>query len=239
MSERFASHDPGRGDTAGTPWRGRTLPAGMPDQDAGGADPALIAAVARPQEEAELVAAVARARLLVPIVAMPGAQASSDMAAVTLTAPDGQRALPMFSSVSAMGDWDGRARPVPVSAQRAAVAAVQEGCALLVLDPGSPRSVTLRGSMMWALAQARQWQPAYQEPLVRAAVESAVTGEPNVAAACARPGEHGALLVELAVTAGLDRDAVDELVRRVGERVASDEDVRARIDSMRFRLRTA
>lgn len=276
----FDSHEPASGiDTAGMPWRGRTLAATGFEGDTGRADPALVAALTDPDDERRLVAAVAAARLLVPVVAVPGeaerssgpvGDAGSDMAAVTLVRPDGARALPVFSSVASLAGWDPSARPVPVSAQRAALAAVQEGCQDMVLDPPAPGTAppgtapplgtapppgtaplstavgaaagartayTLRPSMVWALAAAREWIPAHEDPLVAAAVHQAVGPEPAVQQHGLAAGRAGALQLGLRLRPGLDADTVRELVLRVGNRLASDPEVRARIDAVTFALR--
>ena len=129
------------------------------------------------------MAAVVRARLLVPIVTEPVSvdetgehlvEKQTDMAAVTLVAPDGTRALPVFSSMSAITAWDPHARPVPVTAARAAQAAVSERCDVMVVDLAGPLTVALRPSMVWALAQQRDWLPAHQDETVRRAVAAAV-----------------------------------------------------------------
>ena len=112
---RFTGHDPSAGhDTGGVPWQGRTLTGTGFDGDTGEADEALAALLARPApelDERELVAAVAAARLVVPVVAVPSevdessgipVDAVSDMASVTLRAPDGQQALPAFTSTAAL-----------------------------------------------------------------------------------------------------------------------------------------
>jgi SseB protein N-terminal domain len=120
---------PGPHDSAGVPFGGRELTGTGFDGDTGEADPALTAALAAPGDERALVAAVARARLLVPVVAEPTevdefgdhlVEKRTDMAAVTLVAPDGTRALPAFTSAAALAAWDPAARPVPVAADRAA-----------------------------------------------------------------------------------------------------------------------
>ena len=109
--------------------------------------------------------AVAAARLLVPIVAEPAevdttgdlaVEKQTDMAAVTLVAPDGTRALPVFTSMAAIAAWDDPARPVPVTAARAGQAAVSERCDVIVVDVASQHAVALRPSMVWALAQQRE-----------------------------------------------------------------------------------
>lgn len=243
---RFEGHDPARGqDTAGVPWSGRTLTGTGFDTDTGEADPSLVAALTERDDEVSLVAAVADARLLVPVVAVPGeatrvdglvADAGSDLAAVTLVAPDGVRALPAFSSVAALTSWDPAARPVPVTAQRAALAAAQEGCEVIVLDVGAPAPYVLRASMLCALATARPWLPAHRDPQVRATLDAAVSAEPAVTAYAMAAGPGGGLQVTLTLRPGLDRTALQALLTRIGEQIATDGEVRARIDALSFRL---
>ena len=135
------------------------------------------------------MAAVAAARLIVPVVAEPtevdesgdhAVEKRTDMAAVVLEAPDGTRALPAFTSAAALAEWDPAARPVPVAADRAAQAAVSERCDVIVLDVAGAVTTTLRPSMVWALAQRREWVPAHEDEHVRAAVAAAVRELPEV-----------------------------------------------------------
>ena len=92
---------------------GRLLSGTGFDNDTGEADPTLAAALAHGRDDVALFAAVACARLLVPVVAAPagdltelGETRSADMAVATITSPDGQRALPVFTSVTALQAWD-------------------------------------------------------------------------------------------------------------------------------------
>ena len=125
--------------------------AGAPD-DTGAADPALAAALAayaaEPVREPELLAALAEARLLVPVVATLGEaemgpdglvrDKSADMATVLMRGADGRLALLAFTSLETMHRWDPAARPVPVPARTAALAALQDGAAALLLDVAGP-----------------------------------------------------------------------------------------------------
>ncbi len=238
MSERFADHDPTAGtDTAGVPWKGRTLVGTGFGADEGVIDPRLSAALDEPSDEEGLVAAVAQARVIVPIMAVPGQGASSDMASVTISAPDGRKALLAFSSTRSMSAWDASARPVPVSAQRAALAAVQERCDVIVLDVGSTSPVTLRSSMVWALAMDRVWQPAHLDPQVRATIDAARSGESSITGRELTLGPSGELIVTLALLPGLDAEQVQSTVHSLAERIATDGETRARIDAIRFRIR--
>lgn len=198
--------------------------------------------------DARLVELVMAARLLVPVVAVAGettevnglvSDASSDMAAVTLVGPQGEKALPAFTSLQTLADWDPSARPVPVTAQRAAQAAVQEGCHQIVLDVGAPSYGVLRGSMVWSLAMGRTWMAPHRDPQVQAGVETAVAPEPAVVRVALAGGPDGALRIDLALRPGLTPEDLQQLAHRVGERIALDGEVRARIDALAFSVSAA
>ncbi|MGH3387016.1 MAG: SseB family protein [Nocardioidaceae bacterium] len=119
--------------------------------DDGSADPTLRAALAAatdggPTEPA--LAALLRARLLVPVVAVVGEveydanglarDKSADLAAVLMTGRDGRQALLAFTGQDALTGWDPQARPVPVTTRTAAQAALAEGAAALLVDVAGP-----------------------------------------------------------------------------------------------------
>jgi len=238
----------GPSDSAEVPWHGRELsPSGF-EADTGAADPALLAVLADPADDTALMRAVEAARLLVPVVAEPtgvddggalAVETGVDMAAVTLVAPDGRRALPVFSGTDALSAWDPSARPVPVTPARAAQAAVSEGCDVLVVDVAGPATRVLRPSMLWALAQERPWQPPHTDPFVARSLAAALAEEPAVRAHAleeGRPPGEGVLGVVLTLAPGLDPDAVRAVATRVGERLATDGELRARVDGLAFRI---
>lgn len=112
-----------------------------PAQDGGGADPRLAAAGHR----AEVLAALAGARVFAGIgasatsehVTAHGLRAESTAElAVLLLELEGERALPVFPSVAALRRWRLDARPVPLLGPQACQAALDEGAAAVVLDPG-------------------------------------------------------------------------------------------------------
>lgn len=238
-------------DSAGLPWTGRALTSTGFDNDAGEADPILMAGLTDGSEDAALFAAVAGARLLVPIVAAPTGvddsgelmvESSADMAVVTLTSPEGQRALPVFSSLAALAAWDASARPSPVTSSRAAQAAVSERCDVLLLDAGSRHQRVLRPSMLWALAQQRDWLPAHTDPFVAQALSRATAEEIAVIECVGEEGDPagaGILRVVLSLRPGLDQAQVQALATRVGEQIATDGEARARIDALTFVIRQA
>jgi hypothetical protein len=239
-------------DCSGLARSGRELAGTGFEHDLGAVDPVLLAALDDPQDETALMAAVAQARLLVPIVAAPGVvqgsgvqcpgepmpQRSADLAVVTLTLSDGRRGLPVFSSLAALHAWDPRARPSPVASTRAAQAAVTERCDVMLLDLGSEHELLMRPSMVWALAQQRGWLPAHADPFVARALVRATAKEEAVTncAVEADPAGAGILRVVLSLRAGLDATQVGALATRVGERIATDGEARARIDGLAFTI---
>ena len=240
-------HDSAARDSAGISFGGRDLTGTGFDDDTGAADPALLSALADPSDERALMVAVAAARLLVPVVAEPVSvdetgehlvEKQTDMAAVTLVAPDGARALPVFTSTDALGAWDARARPVPVTAARAAQAAVSERCDVIVVDVAGPQPLALRPSMVWALAQQREWLPAHEDPQVATAGADALHDQPDVVGHSLSGGEpgQGVLRVALTLVPGLDAARIQAVATAVGERLATDGEIRARIDGLAFSI---
>jgi len=194
------------------------------------------------------MAALQGARLLVPIVAEPvetevqaglTVDKQTDMAAVTLVAPDGERALPVFTSLESIAAWDAQARPVPVTSARAGQAAVSERCDVIVIDVAGPRTLVLRPSMVWALAQEREWLIPHLDPFVAKAVSAALADESAVRSHRIEEGApvgQGILGLVLELTEGLDPSEIQQIATRVGERLATDGELRARIDGLAFRI---
>lgn len=182
--------------------------------DDGSADPALAEALGAwaddRREEPRLLAALAGARLLVPVVAVLGEaetgpdglrrDKTSDMAVPTLTAPDGRRALPAFTSIETLARWRPDARPVAVPLHQALRAAAQEGATTVVLDLAGPVTYQLTGPALHALAAGRtEVGPALDDPVVADAVREVLGAEPDVVAARLGPGgdTDGTLALQL------------------------------------------
>jgi hypothetical protein len=137
--------------------------------DDGGADPRLADILASyaagESDDTDVLTALADARLIVPVAAMPvetvvGADRLARDKAVEMALPvmigtDGRRALPAFTSLAAMAAWDPAARPVPVATQRAAQGAVEEDCSFLVLDPAGPVTWVADRAQVESLARER------------------------------------------------------------------------------------
>jgi hypothetical protein len=209
--------------------------------DAGAPDPGLDAALAawqRTDGPAEpVLTALLTARVLVPIVAIlaeaeaDGREKSTDMAVITLNGADGRVALPAFGSLDRMAAWYPQARPLPITAVRAAQAALFENADLLVLDPAGPVSFVVTGGALRALAEARVPVPAAQDPEVLAVLRARLSAEAQIAAAVLVPGAAGSdadAVLAVAVDAGRCPDP-GPLARRLSVDLAADPVLRDRL----------
>ena len=164
-----------------TDFAGRTLaPSAFPD-DNGAADPALLAVLeAHGRGEAAVEHAygyLLNARVVAPIVAVLGEaeevpdeqgrnlrrDKNSDMALVTLVAPDGTRALPVFTSVQALVEWNPEARPMPVAFPRACAAAKAEGAEIVLVDLARPSFLEVEAAAVRAFAAVLEKAEAGQD----------------------------------------------------------------------------
>ena len=265
----------GAADSAGQPWSGRSL-AGEDarihnfEDDDGTADSGYLAAVsaltAGTGDEDDVVQALAHARVFVPIVAQLGkegqgaaglqADKQADMALVTLKAPDGRTALPVFSSADSLHAWHQEARPVAVYAARAALSAAAEGAELMVIDPGSDVTIVVRRPAVWALAQQLPWSPSYADADVADAVAATASDVPQIRRIeIHRGGGVGTmtagglqlkgggagpeLRIVLYLVDGLDAAGVQSVVAGMNNAWARNELLAERVDSIEVKLRRA
>jgi type III secretion system (T3SS) SseB-like protein len=200
----------------------------------------------------EVVRAWAPTRVLVPIVAVLGADdeltaaadhgqgdKSADMALVTLTGPDGRKILPTFTSTAALAAWNPTARPVPVEAARAAQAAVLEECDLVAIDPAGPIQCLLPRPAVWAVAQGRDWLPPAEDRDVLTAVEASLRSVPTVVAHRCEPDGPAGLNVVLGLPPGLDAEQVHQVTARAAQSLAADPVIAERTESLRLTVRAA
>lgn len=205
-------------------------------EDDGRAAPQLLAALAD-GDPVRLMAALAEARLLSPVVAYPDDEPGhAHMATVSIVAPDGRRAMVAFSGLQALGEWDPGARPVPVSSADLAAQALAEGVDAVLLDRGGSHQAVLTGSMLRALADRRDWVPAHQDAVVGAAVAAVAQGEPSVIRADLTGGGPGVTVLQLAVTPGLGDQDLTGLLTRIGQRLADDPELVQRLDEVQLRV---
>ena len=214
--------------------------------DDGSADPRLAAALAAhaadpsPAGERELVALLAGARLMVPIVAVLGEaetgpdglthEKSSDMAVPTIDAPDGRKGLPAFTSLEAMARWRADARPAPVPAPQAVQAAWSERADVLLIDLAGPAFYELSGAAMRAVAQGRELSDPLTDPELAEAVRGLLARHPVVLRAHLLPSEATDALLALVPDPALAGPELADAVRRLAAELGEDELLRIRLD---------
>lgn len=232
---------------------GKEIPESIFADDDGSADAVLAQALIRhgrgKAHLSEVVEALAYARVLVPVLASGDHRvvgkhgleqdevASAGVVAVEL--PDGRSALPVFTDVDAMRDWNPTARPIPAEGPRAALAAVAEGWSVLLINPAR-ETVAIPRPAVWALGRGEVWRPAVTgaevDPEVRAAIREAVSLDEALLEADAVPGTQAEVAVVLGLASGLGREELNAVVERVQGQLAESELVAERVDSLQLRV---
>lgn len=264
----------GDADSAGFPWAGRDFDhheTAFADDD-GSAPEALVAAVAAVRRaavgyaeatvdppaladaHADAILALSRSRLLVPLLAEAGdigltpegrtVEKTQELSIVTVPAPDGRSAMPVFTSVDRMRRWNPEARPIPVPGPQAALAAAQEGTDLIIVDPGSPEwEFGVRRTQLEAMALGLRAVPAWADSTVTASFVRSLAGEPRAIAIELVAGDPQARLLEpetvvtLTLRPGLDRESLNQVLANLQRSWAADETIAQRVDSLRVVIR--
>ena len=243
-------------DSAGVPWEGRSFQQNPHAGDDGSADPALLAALtafrAGTGTQQAVVDAYRSARLLIPLVAEKGdhgigphglpVDKTQELSIVTVAAPDGRRALPVFTSVETMSRWDAAARPVPADGVRTALSAAADDTDLIVIDPGSPTEFVIRRPAVWAIGQNQRWEPSFLSLEVVAGLHASIGGELSVIDLAVEAGDPDArlrgpeLVVRLHLMTGLDQQELDAVLQRLARRWAADDRIAVLVDSLTVKL---
>ncbi|MBS2961677.1 SseB family protein [Actinocrinis puniceicyclus] len=239
-----------------TDFRGRTIqPTGFEDDD-GSADEALTQALAAHRrgelDRYALYPVMAGKRVLAPVVALLGESEQSgvgvggtelrrdkdsEMALVTLVASDGAKAVPVFTSTGKLGAWGAAAgfpaaRPVPVSVEKAAAAALQEEADVLLLDLGTGEQFELAGAALREFAAGRVPTSPNEDPEVVAALLVVLRSVPEVAdvleSASVGAFAEGAVL-ELGFKQGVDPQSLTAPLRIIAEAISGDPLLRDRL----------
>lgn len=158
-----------------TPGRGRSLAApAFPDDD-GTASTQVRELLADEKLAGPALARHLRdVRLLTAVVAVldeldpDGGDKESHMAVVSMVNERGERGLLAFTGIDSLSGWNDQARPVPALGRDVARAALDDGCAAVVIDVAGPGRRVLAGPDLMALADTLDL------PAVDAAVQAAL-----------------------------------------------------------------
>lgn len=111
---------------------------------------------------ARAVVALCTARLIMPIVATgddtPHADPDrhAEMAAVSVTNAEGEKALLAFTGIDAQLAWDAAARPLLCTLDDLAATVSEAGAVALVLDIAGPVPFTIEGEMLAPLSAGQR-----------------------------------------------------------------------------------
>lgn len=242
-------------DSSGVPWEGRTF---QPNPHAGdtGETPSDVAVCLNEWRAGrgsftDLVAAFAANRFLIPLVAHAGDNFDVDnpvmedkvqeLSVVTVAGPSGERVIPVFTSASAMKTWHAEARPIPIEAQRVALAAASEQTDRLVVNPGT-ESVTLRRPVVWSIAQGNPYVAPWESTKFVTETRSLLAGIDNLLEVGVGPGDPNAtgdgpdVTLLLALPDGLNADQVHTLIAAVQDRISGNDLFVSEVDALTLTL---
>jgi hypothetical protein len=245
-------------DSAGTPWEGRSFEPNSFAEDDGKAPAELVAAIAALQAgEAgaeQVVDQIRVARLLIPLISQLGESEigahgkkidkSAELSIVTVTSPDDQESLVVFSSVDAMSRWNPASRPVPIDAIRVCLAAASQMSTRVVLDPGSDTEFVIRRPAIAKIAQQLPWIPPHQNPAVLSVISDSISTESKVLEFEASTADPLAVLagaelqIRLTLEPGLEPATVRDLIERISSFWSKSEEFAVSVDSVSIKLRS-
>lgn len=257
----FGSTD--HADSAGQPWEGREFDEN-PFSDDDGTTPVNVKhafkafrslaldSAERAARHVDIVDALRDSRFLVPLLAEAGdvgvnsaglvVDKTQELAIVTVEGPGGQKVLPVFTSVDAMQRWKPEARPVPVDARRAALAAAADGAQWIVVDPASATELVLRRPVLEAIATGQPWVPTYIDAELQQMFTASIENDPlvkEIRLAAGDPDSRGLsedLVVQVVLPPGLEQKEVEQVVRSLSDKWATQNIFTQRVDSMRLQL---
>jgi hypothetical protein len=194
-----------------------------------------------------LIAAFAANRFLIPLVAHAGDDFDSDnpvmedkvqeLSVVTVAGPNGEKVIPVFTSATAMKTWNAEARPIPIDAQRVALAAASEHTDRIVVNPGTD-SIVLRRPVVWSIAQGADYRAPWESPEFVADTRDLLGDIANlieIGVASGDPGSTGAgsdVTLGLFVAAGLAPEVIRAVIDSVQARVSASDLFTSRVDAL-------
>ncbi|MDP4585945.1 MAG: SseB family protein [Microbacteriaceae bacterium] len=238
-------------DSAGVPWEGRSFQPNPHAGDSGETPPEVASATVAWRSGtgtySALIAAFATNRFLIPLVAHAGDDFDADnpvmedkvqeLSVVTVAGPNAEKVIPVFTSASAMKVWNAGARPIPIDAQRVALAAASESTDRIVVNPGTD-SVVIRRPALWAMAQGVDYRAPWESTEFLAETRSLLAGVANLdgvtvnAADPLSTGDGADVSVNLSMSAGLDHLSIRAVLAAVQQEIAEDDNFRRNVDAL-------
>lgn len=258
-------------DTGGQPWKGRNLGEGTSHtHQFKGDDGTTDAQLAETWEqwtrgeasEIDMIDALRNVRVFAPVVAQLSqahitedglvSDKESDMALVAIQAPDGRKALPIFTNVDYLTTWHPEARPVAADMRKTALSAVEDDNQLIVINPGQEPVFVARRPAFWAIAKGEEWMPSYSDPAVQAELERIISDFPAITGIYAERGDgvnttfrgkpvdgggYGPeLKIVLKLIPGLNREQLGQVLGAFQQQLAASSVISEKVDSVQIKL---
>jgi hypothetical protein len=242
-------------DSSGVPWEGRTFQdnphAGDTGETPADVTERLTAWRAGTGTFTDLVAAFAINRFLIPLVTHAGDDFDVDhpvmgdkvqeLSVITVAGPSGEKVVPAFTSVAAVTTWNSDARPIPIDAQRVALAAASEHTDRIVVNPGTD-SIVLRRPVVWSIAQGNPYIAPWESVEFLAETRDLLAGIDNLLEIGVASGDPNAsgdgpdVTLLLALPDGLNADQVHTLIAAVQDRISGNDLFVNRVDALTLTL---
>ena len=242
-------------DSSGVPWEGRAFQDNPHAGDTGETPTDVAECVtawrAGTGSFTDVVATLAVNRFLIPLVTHAGDDFDTDnpvmedkvqeLSVVTVAGPNGEKVIPAFTSVAAMKAWNPDARPIPIDAQRVALAAASEQTDRIVVNPGTD-SIVLRRPVVWSIAQGNPYIAPWESTEFVSDTRDLLGDIANLNEIGVAPGDPNAtgegpdVTLFLGLVDGLDADQVHTLVTTVHERISGSEPFIHAVDALTLTL---
>ena len=242
-------------DSSGVPWEGRTFHDNPHAGDTGetpiDVTERLNAWRAGTGSFTDLVAAFAVNRFLIPLVTYAGDDFDvnnpvmedkiQELSVITVAGPSGEKVIPAFTSVAAMSAWNSDARPIPIEAQRVALAAASEQTDRIVVNPGTD-SIVLRRPVVWSIAQGNPYIAPWESTKFVTETRNLLSGIDNLLEIGVAPGDPNAtgegpdVTLSLGLIDGLDTEEVHTLIAEIQARVSGSDLFTSRVDALALTL---
>lgn len=220
--------------------------------DDGGVQPQMAAALAftDPAERQEaLVAALGTGRVFVPVQAHvhpgyedggvaphvpspnPNEEALEEASELTVPAPGGLRAMPVFSSAAALAEFDPAARPLPVLGRNAAAQALLH-TGLLALDPLDSQAAGgfVGRSAVAAIASGEAWLAPWIDPHIPLRLKHALTGCEAAQDVKIAAGRQGVVRIIVVISDFAGTNGAQQAIGRIAHSLAHDSHLKSHLD---------
>lgn len=203
------------------------------------------------ERQEALVAALATGRVFVPVQAHahpgyedgavashtpspnPNAEALEEASELTVLAPGGLRAMPVFSSAAALAEFDPEARPLPVLGRNAAAQALLH-TGLLALDPvgeNSPLVGDFFGrSAVVAIASDEVWLAPWIDPQIPMRLRSVLAGCEAAQSVTVSAGRQGVVRIAVVIADHVGIEGARDVVARVARALVHDPYLKSHLD---------